>query len=160
MLPVQASGDRSIWVRYCKTYLPPCLETHKPLDLVIILLGNNYLKMRFSVSAYYIANGARTLVQIAQKSATGPGDTASQVLLLAPPPVAKLTGFAEMFEGAEAKSRRFAEHYARVAQECGCAFLDTGQVIVSSDLDGIHLEASDQTMLGAAVAARVREILG
>ena len=64
-----------------------------------------------------------------------------------------------MFEGAEAKSRRFAEHYARVAQERGCAFLDAGQVIVSSDLDGIHLEASEHAKLGVAVAARVREPL-
>ena len=59
-----------------------------------------------------------------------------------------------MFEGAEAKSRRFAEHYARVAQERGCAFLDTGQVIVSSDLDGIHLEAGEQEKLGVAVAEK------
>ena len=63
-----------------------------------------------------------------------------------------------MFEGAEAKSRRFAEHYARVAQERGCAFLDTGQVIVSSDLDGIHLEASEHAKLGKAVAPLVRRI--
>ena len=67
-----------------------------------------------------------------------------------------LLAFAEMFEGAVAKSRRFAEHYARVAQECGCAFLDTGQVIVSSDLDGICLEASEQKKLGVAVADLVR----
>ena len=75
---------------------------------------------------------------------------ASEVLLLAPPPVAKLAGFAEMFEGAVDKSRRFAEHYARVAEERGCAFLDTGQVIVSSDLDGIHLEASE-TVISAVM---------
>ena len=56
MLLVPGSGDRSIWVSYCKTYLIPCLETHKPLDLVIILLGTNDLKMRLSVSAYDIAN--------------------------------------------------------------------------------------------------------
>lgn len=146
MLPVPGSGDRSIWVSYCKSYLPPCLETHKPLDLVIILLGTNDLKMRFSVSAYDIANGAGALVQIVQKSATGPSDTVPQVLLLAPSPTTTLTDFAEMFEGAEAKSRRFAEHYARVAEERGCAFLDTGQVIVSSDLDGIRLETSSQVL--------------
>jgi len=64
-----------------------------------------------------------------------------------------------MLEGVEAKSRRFAEHYARVAQECGCAFLDAGQVIVSSDLGGIHLEASEHTKLGVVVAARVRQLL-
>jgi hypothetical protein len=67
-----------------------------------------------------------------------------------------LTGFAEMFEGAEARSRMFSEHYARLAQERGCAFLDTGQVTVSSDLDGIYLEAGEQKRLGVAVAARVK----
>jgi hypothetical protein len=34
--------------------------------------------------------------------------------------------------------------------------LDTNQVIVSSDLDGIHLEASEQKKLGVAVAGLVR----
>ena len=125
---------------------------------MIVLLGTNDLKMRFSVSAFDIANGAGALVQIVQKSETGREGGAPRVLLLAPPPVVKLTGFAEMFEGAEAKSRRFAEHYARVAEERGCAFLDTGQVIVSSDLDGIHLEASEQEKLGVAVAAKVQEL--
>ena len=48
-----------------------------------------------------------------------------------------------MFEGAEAKSRWFAEHYACVAQERGCAFPDTGPVIVSSDPDGIHPMVAD-----------------
>jgi lysophospholipase L1-like esterase len=141
-----------------QSYLLPCLQSHKPLDLVIILLGTNDLKMRFSVPAADIANGAGGLVDIVQKSDTGRGGGAPQVLLLAPPPVAKLTGFAEMFEGAEAKSRRFAEHYARVAQERGCAFLDTGQVIVSSDLDGVHLEVREQKRLGVAVAAKVRKL--
>jgi lysophospholipase L1-like esterase len=142
-----------------KSYLIPCIETHKPLDLVIILLGTNDLKMRFSVSAFDIANGAGALVQIVQKSETGRGGGAPQVLLLAPPPVAKLTGFAEMFEGAAVKSRRFAEYYARVAKERGCAFLDTGQVIVSSDLDGIHLEVSEHAKLGGAVAVEARKLL-
>ena len=82
------SGGRSTWVRYCKTYIIPCLETHKPLDLVIILLGTNDLKMRFSVSAYDIANGAGALVQILQKSETGPNGESPQVLLVARPSVA------------------------------------------------------------------------
>ena len=45
-------------------YLIPCLETHKPIDLVIIMLGTNDLKMRFSVPACDIAAGARVLVDI------------------------------------------------------------------------------------------------
>jgi hypothetical protein len=46
-----------------------------------------------------------------------------------------------------------------VAGEYGCEFFDTGQVIVSSDLDGIHLELSEHRKLGLAVADQVRRIL-
>lgn len=142
-----------------RDYFIPCLVSHKPIDLVTIMLGTNDLKMRFSLSAFDIANGAGVLVDIVQKSDYGPHDRAPKVLLMAPPPVAKLTEYAEMFEGAEVKSRRFSEHYRRVAQEYGCEFLDTSEVIVSSDLDGIHFEASQHKKLGQAVAARVREVL-
>jgi lysophospholipase L1-like esterase len=126
---------------------------------VVIMLGTNDLKMRFSVSAFDIANGAGVLVDIVQKSATGPNDKAPLVLLLAPPPIAELTEFAEMFEGAKPKAERFSAHYWRVAHERGCAFLDTGQVIVSSSLDGIHFEPEEHKKLGRAVAERVRGIL-
>jgi len=142
-----------------KTYLIPCLETHRPLDLVIIMLGTNDLKVRFSLSAYDVANGVGVLVDIVQKSAAGPAGQASQVLLMAPPPLAKLTEYAEMFESAVAKSKRFSQHYQRVAQEYGCEFFDTSQVIVSSNLDGIHLELSEHQKLGQAVAKIVPRLL-
>src|SRR3954462_1773041 len=32
-------------------YLPPCLESHAPFDLVTIMLGTNDLKARFNSSA-------------------------------------------------------------------------------------------------------------
>ncbi len=142
-----------------RKYLLPCLETHRPLDLVIIMLGTNDLKKRFSASASDIASGVGVLVDIVHKSAAGRNGGAPKVLVLAPPPLGKLTEFAEMFEGAEPKSRKLSEHYRHIAQEKGCALLDTGQVIVSSDLDGVHFEKGEHQKLGRAVAARVREIL-
>jgi len=141
-------------------YLIPCLESHKPMDLVVMMLGTNELKMRFSLSTYDIAEGVRVLVDVIQKSETGHYGDPPSLLLLAPPPIAKLTEFAEMFEGAEAKSRRFAEHYRRIAEEQGCEFFDTSGVIVSSDVDGIHFEVSEHQKLGKAVADLVKKILG
>jgi len=143
-----------------KEYLIPCLETHRPLDLVVLMLGTNDLKMRFSLSAYDIAQGVGVLVDIIQKSAAGPGGSAPQVLLIAPPPVAKLSDFAEMFEGAAEKSRRLAQHYQAIATQYGCAFLEAGAVIVSSDVDGIHFDPPEHHKLGLAVAQRVKELLG
>ena len=142
-----------------RDYLIPCLETHRPLDLVIILLGTNDMKMRFSLSAFDIAQGAGVLVREAQRSAAGRAGAAPPVLLLAPPPVARLTFFADMFEGATPKSQRLGYHYRIVAEALGCSFLDTATVIVSSDLDGIHFEAAEHAKLGEAVARVVVKLV-
>jgi lysophospholipase L1-like esterase len=160
------SGRTTVWDdpiegdKNGKAQLPAILATHNPIDLVIIMLGTNDLKMRFSVPAYDIASGAGVLVDIVNKSATGLNGAASQTLLMAPPPVAKLSGFAAMFEGAAAKSKLFAQEYGRVAQLMGCHFFDAGSVIVSSDTDGIHFDAAEHVKLGHAVTDKVREILG
>lgn len=141
-----------------REYLIPCLETHRPIDLVVLMLGTNDLKLRFSVSAYDIAASIAVLVEIIQKSATGVGSHPPQVLLIAPPPLGALAEYTEMFEGGLAKSRKLGAHCQRVAEEHLCAFLDAGQAIVSSDLDGVHFEADQHSRLGRAVATKVKEI--
>jgi lysophospholipase L1-like esterase len=145
-----------------RTYLFPCLESHRPIDLVVILLGTNDLKRRFSVNAFNIAQGAKVLVQIVQKSETGPNGGSPKVLLLAPPPTAELAGtdFADKFKGAKEKSKDFSREFRRIAGELGCEFLDTADVITSSQIDAIHLDVEEHHKLGQAVAARVREIFG
>lgn len=142
-----------------KEYLIPCLETHRPLDLVILMLGTNDLKMRFSLPAYDIAEGAGVLVDIIQRSEAGRNGSAPKVLLMAPPPVLEVGEFAEMFAGAETKSQQFSRHYRRVVEELECEFLDTADVIVSSNIDGIHFEADEHRKLGEKVASLVRNIL-
>ncbi len=106
-----------------REYLIPCLETHRPLDLVIIMLGTNDLKQRFSLSAFDIAQGAGVLVKTVQQSDAGYAGSPPPVLLLAPPPIATLSeDFVDMFAGAEEKSLKFGRHYRQVAEEWGCAY--------------------------------------
>ena len=64
-----------------------------------------------------------------------------------------------MFKGGAAKAAQLGVEYARMADERGCAFLNAGDVIVSSVLDGIHFEVDEHRKLGEAVAAKVRELL-
>ncbi len=143
-----------------RTYLRACLESHKPIDLVLIMLGTNDLKARFAASASDIAQGAASLAEMALGSGCGPGGGAPEVVLISPPALGRLTDMAEMFEGAAERSRRFPGHYRRFAEQYGCGFLDASEVIVSSDVDGIHLEAGEHRKLGEAVAGRVRSALG
>ena len=139
--------------------LAPCLMSHAPLDLVILALGCNDLKRRFSVSAFDIAEGAARLIFLARAYGEGPQGAAPKILLIAPPPIAKLTEYAEMFEGGPEKSRLLGDRFRAVAEREGVAFLDAGQVIRCSDLDGIHYEADQHDLLGRAAAKAVRSAL-
>jgi lysophospholipase L1-like esterase len=139
--------------------LPPCLMSHAPVDLVILALGCNDLKKRFSVSAFDIAESAARLIFLARAYGEGPDGGAPKILLVAPPPLAKLTAYAEMFEGGVEKSRLLGERFREIARQEGVAFLDAGAVIRCSDLDGIHYEADQHALLGRAAAGAVRKAL-
>ena len=140
-----------------KDYLVPCLGSHSPVDLVVLLLGTNDVQTRYSVSAMEISLGLGVLVDMIQSSATGPGGTPPDVLVVAPPPIQTVPAeWAESFIGAEQKSRRLAEYYQRVADEYQCEFFDSSSIIVSSATDGIHWEASEHEKLGKALASIVR----
>ena len=80
-------------------------------------------------------------------------------MLVAPAAIATLTQFDEMFAGAREKSRQFS-HYFRLASEWyDVPFFDAGSVIVSSEKDGIHLDAEEHRKLGEALAVEVRRLL-
>ena len=142
-----------------KEYLVPCLGPIAPLDLVIIMLGTNDLKNRFSATAQDIAAGAGILVEMVNKSGTVKNPKTPKVLLLAPPPLGKLNGNEEMFEGGREKSRKFSQYFNTIADMYGCEFFDTSTVIKSSDIDGIHLDKEAHRQLGKAVAGEVKRIL-
>ena len=141
-------------------YLPPCLLSHAPLDLLIISLGCNDLKSRFWLSPGDIALGVERLVLTAKSLAVGRAGAPPDVILAAPPPVAQLTAFADMFEGAQEKSRALGARYRAVATLHGVGFVDAGEHIRCSPLDGIHFEADQHARLGRVMAGMVRERLG
>jgi len=142
------------------SYLPPCLRSHAPLDLLIIALGCNDLKQRFAASAGDIAAGAERLVQMALAEPAGPDGAPPAVILVAPPPLGRLTDFAEMFQGGAEKSKLLAARYRDVAKRNGVGFVDAGEFIACSDRDGIHFEPDQHAILGQAMAAAARMVLG
>ena len=155
------NGRTTVWDdpieegRCGKDYLGPCLLTHHPLDVVVLMLGTNDLKKRFSVSAFDIGRSIGLLLDRILRSGTGPQGGAPQALLVCPPPLAKLSEFAEMFEGGSEKSRGLAPFYRQHAEERGCRFLDAGAVVRTSDGDGLHLDSAAHGKLGLAVAEEI-----
>jgi lysophospholipase L1-like esterase len=141
------------------TYLRPCIESHKPLDLIVVMLGTNDLKRRFDLSASDIAQSASELAQLAWRFANGPDGAQAKVLLVAPPAVSTLTEFDQMFDGAPEKSRQFSRYYRLAAERRHLQFFDAGSVIVSSEKDGIHFDPDEHRKLGEALADPVRRLV-
>ena len=145
-----------------KLVLPAILESHKPLDLVVLMIGTNDLKAVFSVSPPEIATGMKMLAQMILTSDAGIGGRPPALLILCPPVIgdtSHLPGVGEKFPQAREHSQKLPRLYKAVAEQLGCGFLNTQDLIQPAAADGIHLDAAAHDTLGRAVAAQVRQML-
>lgn len=137
------------------TVLPALLESHRPLDVVLVMLGTNDLKERFSVNAGDIALALERLVRLILASAAGPEGRAPGVLLVAPPPIVEVGCLASMFHGGAAKSQALGAEIAAAAARLGVPFLDAGAVVTVSPIDGVHYDPPANPALAKAVASAI-----
>lgn len=139
-----------------RAMLGSILESHAPLDWVIVMLGTNDCVPMYHLSVGAIAFGATTMLWGIAKSAAGPSGAAPRVLLVSPPHIGKLSSFMELFyHGAEETCRGLASAYATVAEACGARFLDAATIVSPSSVDGVHPDADGHHRLGEAIAALV-----
>lgn len=123
-----------------KTYLLPCLESHKPLDLVILMLGTNDLKLRFSVSSFDVGSAMENLVKTILKSEAGRNQAAPEILLITPVPIRSVGNrdLDRMLQGAVTKSRELASYYERIARQYQIHYLNPEGQVELNEQDGIH----------------------
>ena len=139
------------------TVLPSLLESHWPLDVVIVMLGTNDLKGRFSVNATDIALSLERLISVIRSFSCGPDGKDPGILLVAPPPIVEVGCLAEMFQGGAAKSHGLASAIASAATRANVHFLDAGAHIAVSPLDGIHYDEAAHATLAVVLAQAMRE---
>ncbi|MEY4751250.1 MAG: hypothetical protein RIQ60_3464 [Pseudomonadota bacterium] len=136
-------------------YLPACLQSHRPLDAVVFMLGTNDFKARFNASAQAIAQGVHGLLDAVAVNLR-PEASPPRVLVISPAPLLEQGCLAHFFTGAQAESPRLAAAMAEVCRRRGVDFLDAGRHLQVSPLDGVHLDAEAHHTLGQRVAAWVR----
>ena len=128
----------------------PILMSHEPVDLLVIMLGTNDTKERFCVNPACIARGLERLVDKC-KCIPCWGDHKPNILLIAPPHIGDKMEQSEVMPamglGCAAKSRELAKHYAVVAQNQGCAFLDAEGVAEFNKVDYMHLTRKGHAQL-------------
>ena len=133
------------------SYLPACLDSQSPLDLVILMLGTNDLKSKFNRSAQDIANSIDHLIEIIQT-------VTKKIILMSPPYVRedKLKPDTN-FKGAGEKSHQLAGFFKEVAEKRGCNFVNIAEYVQSGDADGIHLEAEMHPIVAEVVYKEINK---
>ncbi len=147
--------DKSGW-----KHLPSVLKSHAPLDLVVIMLGTNDLKARFSAPPSDIAQGAEQLVRLALASDAGRDFRAPKVLLCSPIALMEETFVGEMFGNRRADSLRLGDLYFDVAQRNGIAHLRVSDFAEPSPADGLHLDLDGHKKVAEAMRAKILDVLG
>lgn len=132
--------------------LQAILESHRPLDLVVVMLGTNDLKARFNATAHDVALGVQRVVSEIGRSDCGPDGHAPKVLLAAPVIVSETGIFTETFSGASIKSSALPALLRDIAERQKTSFTDLNEVACVDPVDGIHLDAKAHHAIGRTMA--------
>jgi lysophospholipase L1-like esterase len=141
------------------TYLIPCLETHNPIDVLILFLGTNDLKERYHRSAQQIAEAINNLVEVINQRAVNKEGREPRILLVSPPLVNEtVAGVEEKYKGAESKSRQLGSLYQAVAEKYNLPFVDLLKHVEPSLKDGYHLEPESHAKVAEIFFEKIRKL--
>jgi lysophospholipase L1-like esterase len=155
-------SSRTTTVDYAKkpgrngqTYLIPCLQSHNPIDLVMLMLGTNDFKDEFRRSAQDVADAVAELVTDIRRYAHN-NDQQTQILIVSPIHIdASAPNFASLY-GAKysadsvQKSLDLSDCLAQVAHDNQCMFFDAATVAKAGE-DGLHLRKESHDPLARAL---------
>ena len=143
-------------------YLKSCLNSHKPVDIVVLMLGSNDLKATFRLTAGEIADGAGVLVDVIRTFTEEKQGYMPKIILVSPPEIGsgiKSSPFyGAFYENAIEESKKFPENYRRVADKYSCIFFNAAEYVRPSEVDSLHLTADGHRVLAEKLCGVIRSL--
>lgn len=143
----------------------PIVESHMPMEALVIMLGSNDLKAKFGLPVPDITGSLQNML----KSVRGHlkyylGEPDLKILVIAPPAIGenyKTSPFVEFFgeEDIAAKSKKIPYWFELVASQFECDFLDATSKLSGGDIDSLHLSPQGHAELAQMVYDKLNEML-
>lgn len=133
-------------------YLFPCIGSHRPFDMIILMLGTNDFKKVYGRSASDVAGAIKGLIKIIKKYANT-DDKKVRIILMSPAHILHFVKDVKPhFAGSPEKSVQLADEIEKVAHEEGCEFLDISKFAKTGEVDGLHLTEESHKNIGEKLA--------
>ena len=145
-------------------YIYPCLMSHAPVDLLVIMLGTNDTKERFGSSAACIALGLKRLVAKAVATTDCWGTHAPRILIVVPKTIDKeyesTAVGATMGRGCAEKSEGLIAEYKTIANLTNCFYFDANEVVAENNhIDYMHLTKEGHQSLAKVLSGLIPSLL-
>ena len=145
------------------SYILPCLYSHSPLDLVILNIGINDIKVIFDRSMMEISEGMAEIIDLIKSTSYGPDMQGPPQILLLSPSALTHEGYVDQnnesaFKGGMEKSLLFNDFYKKIALDRDCHYLDLQAVVSYSKIDGLHYDKRGHAVVASSVASKINEI--
>lgn len=141
-------------------YLLPCLDTHDPIDLVILMLGTNELKNTYNKSAEEIGEMLEHyFVKTILNRKSQCGSTYPKLLIVTPPVVNENVDYCRAdnkYIGSSKKSEKLDNIYKEISEKYNCYFLSNQGL--ETGIDGVHLTKESHRLLAERVEDKINKI--
>lgn len=132
------------------THLKSILESHKPIDAVIVMLGTNDMKVMYNLQPKDIAEHLDKTIQFIKEDV-------ARVIVVCPPEIIQPENreLDPAFVNGPVLSKALPALYKAVAEKHACVYINAQDYISSSKADGFHLDPEAHKKLAEVLSERV-----
>lgn len=146
-----------------KTGFDTTLEENSPLDLIIVMLGTNDVKLRFNLIPWDIGWGMDLLIKYIKRASCGRDRKNPQILIASPVVLGNAwskTILGTVFDSSSTqKSKKLFEIYKKITERNECHIFNAAEYATPGS-DCVHITEESHLALGKAFAKKVKDILG
>ena len=141
-------------------YLLPCLDSHDPVDLVVLMLGTNELKNTYNKSSKEIGEMLEIFfVKTILNRKSQCRKTYPKLIIVTPPVVNENVDYCKeenKYAGSSKKSEELNDIYKGIAEKYNCYFISNEGL--ETGIDGVHLTKESHNKLANMIKNEVEKI--
>ena len=119
------------------------IETNSPLDLIIVMLGTNDLKINFNQSSEMIAKNMRL---VCESIINNDYFQSKSIILVSPTHINEESpNLLDSFIGTTQASQSFSNSYRKISDDLNLYFVDASESVKTNKIDGLHWDSKQHS---------------